>query len=94
MLPGCLPLLVVGALQALDARPDTIPVPRAAIADAMREEQGYERREPTNQTRLQTRVLLRLGRARPRPFGVRFRAVARDDLDAGMTVHSLKTLPL
>ena len=24
MLPGCLPLLVAGALQALDARPDTV----------------------------------------------------------------------
>jgi hypothetical protein len=63
MLPACLPLLVAGALQALDARPDTVRIPRAAIADAMREEQGYERRVPTNQTRLQTRVLLRLGRA-------------------------------
>ena len=63
MLPGCLPLLVAGALQALAAPPDTVRVPRAAIAAAMHEERGYERREPTNQTRLQTRVLLRLGRA-------------------------------
>jgi hypothetical protein len=38
-------------------------VSRAAIAVAMREEQGYERRVTTNQSRLQTRVLLRLARA-------------------------------
>ncbi len=38
-------------------------VPRAGIAAAMREEQGYERRVTTNQSRLQTRVLLRLARA-------------------------------
>jgi len=63
VLPGCLPLLVASALQALGARPDTVPVSRVAIAAAMREERGYERREPTNQSRLQTRVLLRLGRA-------------------------------
>lgn len=63
VLPGCLPLLVASALQALDARPDTVRVLRAAIADAMREERGYDRREPTNQARLQTRVLLRLARA-------------------------------
>ena len=63
MLPGCLLVLVASALQALGARPDTVPVSRVAIAAAMGEERGYERREPTNQSRLQTRVLLRLGRA-------------------------------
>ena len=62
-MPGCLPLLIATALQSLAAQPDTVRVSRAAIADAMREERGYDRREPTNQSRLQTRVLLRLGRA-------------------------------
>ncbi len=35
-------------------------LPRAALLEALREEQGYERRATTNQSRLQTRVLLRL----------------------------------
>ena len=61
---ACLPLLVATALHVLDGRPDdTVRVSRTAIADAMREERGYERRAPTNQSRLQTRVLLRLARA-------------------------------
>lgn len=63
MSPGCLLLLLASALQVPGAGPDTVRVSRAAIADAMREERGYERREPTNQSRLQTRVLLRLARA-------------------------------
>lgn len=38
-------------------------IPRAAVAAAMREECGYDRRATTNQSRLQTRVLLRLAHA-------------------------------
>jgi hypothetical protein len=55
------------ALLALAARAQEPPgghqrVPRAAIISAMRAEQGYDRRATTNQSRLQTRVLLRLAR--------------------------------
>jgi hypothetical protein len=58
-------LLLPGVfLQAQEVLPaGAEPVPRAAIAAAMREERGYERRATTNQSRLQTRVLLRLARA-------------------------------
>jgi hypothetical protein len=57
-------LLPAAELLAQEALPaGAAPVPRAAIAAAMREEQGYDRRVATNQSRLQTRVLLRLARA-------------------------------
>ncbi len=56
-------LAAAADLQAQEALPAGAGrVPRAAIAAAMREEQGYERRVTTNQSRLQTRVLLRLAR--------------------------------
>ena len=47
-------------------------VSRAAITAAMQQEHGYNRRVTTNQSRLQTRVLLRLARAAgvARPEGV------------------------
>jgi hypothetical protein len=47
-------------------------VPRATIAAAMRAEQGYERRATTNQSRLQTRVFLRLAREAARPDATLF----------------------
>lgn len=57
-------LLPAADLQVQEALPvGAGRVSRAAIAAAMREEQGYERRVTTNQSRLQTRVLLRLARA-------------------------------
>lgn len=59
---GCLTWLVVSALQAQAAGPDTVRLSRAALTEAMREEHGYERRVTTNQSRFQTRVLLRLAR--------------------------------
>lgn len=68
-----LTLLLPGAcLQAQEVLPAGAErVPRAAIVAAMREERGYDRRVTTNQSRLQTRVLLRLARAAPvaRPEG-------------------------
>ncbi len=57
-------LLPVTQLRAQEALPaGAAPVSRAAIAAAMRDEQGYDCRVTTNQSRLQTRVLLRLARA-------------------------------
>jgi hypothetical protein len=57
-------LLPATQLRAQEALPaGAAPVSRAAIAAAMRDEQGYDRRVTTNQSRLQTRVLLRLARA-------------------------------
>lgn len=60
-------LVAVVAACALPARAEAPAgaerVPRAAIAAAMRAEQGYERRATTNQSRLQSRVLLRLAAA-------------------------------
>jgi hypothetical protein len=64
VLPGFLALLMAGGLSQTDeARPDTERQSRVAIAAAMREERGYELRVTTNQSRFQTRVLLRLARA-------------------------------
>jgi hypothetical protein len=60
---GGLTLLVVSALQVPAVGPDTVRLSRATIADAMREEHGYDRRATTNQSRFQTRVLLRLARS-------------------------------
>jgi hypothetical protein len=45
------------------APPGAVRVDRDSITAAMRREQGYNRRVTTNQSRLQTRVLLRLARS-------------------------------
>jgi hypothetical protein len=56
-------LFLAAELRAQETLPaGAAPIARAAIAAAMREEQGYDRRVTTNQSRLQTRVLLRLAR--------------------------------
>ncbi len=57
VLPGC-------------ARAQAPVVERAALVAALRAEQGYERRATTNQSRLQTRVLLRLAAERQGVFAI------------------------
>ncbi len=52
------------------ARAQAPVVERAALVAALRAEQGYERRATTNQSRLQTRVLLRLAAARQATFAI------------------------
>jgi hypothetical protein len=62
---------VAAVLLVASARSALAPVdclPRAELASALGAEQGYERRATTNQSRLQTRVLLRLAEARPGRF--------------------------
>ncbi len=54
--------LMAGWAQA--QAPAGLTVEREALAAALRAEQGYERRATTNQSRLQTRVLLRLAAER------------------------------
>jgi hypothetical protein len=60
--------VVLGALAGARPADGSACLPRAALAEALRAEQGYERRATTNQSRLQTRVLLRLAAARPGVF--------------------------
>jgi len=65
-LRGCLracSLLLFGAtLPALGTAPEATRVPRELLVRALRAEQGYDRRATANQSRLQTRTLLRLAR--------------------------------
>ena len=56
------PLLGAGPLPA-PVPPGARPVPRAELLAAMQAERGYDLRATTNQSRLQSRVMLRLARA-------------------------------
>jgi hypothetical protein len=86
-------LLPAVALRAQEPPPaGAAPVSRAAIAAAMRDEQGYDRRVTTNQSRLQTRVLLRLARAAraTRPEGAVLRIDYEDWFQAYLEALGLR----